>query len=66
MRQAGYVGAVSLEVWRTLDGRVLLHQPGRGHAPPWIELLPEMVPWLVKELSYSDGGMLTTPEGPDS
>lgn len=40
-------GARRLEVWRTGDGRVLLHQPGRGHEQDWIEVLPEAIGWLA-------------------
>lgn len=51
LRPTGVDRPVSLEVWRCGDGRVLLHQPGRGHAQAWIELLPDMVPWLIEQLS---------------
>lgn len=43
---------VRLEVWHLPDGRVLLHNPGRG-AQAWIEMLPEAVPWLLDQLHAS-------------
>lgn len=50
----GFVGALTglaaLEVWRTLDGRVLIHQPGRGHYQAWIEVLPAARLWLIERL----------------
>jgi len=55
----GFVGALTglaaLEVWRTLDGRVLIHQPGRGHYQAWIEVLPAALPWLVERLQEAVG-----------
>lgn len=43
-------GQAALEVWRTHDGRVLIHQPGRGRYQAWIEVLPVALPWLVERL----------------
>lgn len=44
-------GVRPLEVWRTADGRVLLHQPGRGREQDWIEVLPEAFAWLARQLT---------------
>lgn len=55
----GFVGALdgpaSLEIWQTLDGRVLIHQPRRGHSQAWIEVLPEALGWLVERLKEAQG-----------
>lgn len=46
-------GTAVLEVWRTVDGRVLLHQPGRGNNQMWIEVLPEAIAWLIHRLQQA-------------
>lgn len=66
MRSAGDVihvmaGRRSLEVWRTLDGRVLLHQPGPGQHQAWIEVLPEAIGWLMERLSEFRIGITPIP-----
>jgi len=43
-------GAAGLEVWRTPDGRVLIHQPRRGQYQAWIEVLPTARLWLIERL----------------
>ena len=43
-------GAAGLEVWQTADGRVLIHQPHRGHYQAWIEVLPAAPLWLIERL----------------
>jgi hypothetical protein len=40
----------SLEIWQTLDGRVLIHQPSRGQYQAWIEVLPAARLWLIERL----------------
>lgn len=50
LRSVGGPVLARLEVWRTLDGRVLLRQPGRGRNQMCVEILPEALPWLIEQL----------------
>jgi hypothetical protein len=58
-------GRRSLEVWRTLDGRLLLHQAGAGHDHNWIEVLPEALGWLVERLEEFRIGTTAIDSTPD-